>query len=174
MDNTKNSGIQRRWLVPPGVRRVVKTDFPKLDAPLEEGMVSKTPGCLECTLQSIHCTYGAGVRNNGRSRDINKGKCDYCNFTTRKCLGNGFEGYNKDSVGAHSELMNVLRRLQAQVETCIRAGNEDRSAHINAAAIRAKITEVRERLDILSARLGSSSAQARGSGSGRQETIVID
>lgn len=99
VDKTKNLQQQRRFLVPPGVTRVAHSDFPLLTSPLESGIVPVSPGCLECTLKGIHCTYGAGVRLNGKTRDPATGKCDYCLFTTRKCRGNGYEGYSKAVTG---------------------------------------------------------------------------
>ncbi|CDW97712.1 hypothetical protein [Sporisorium scitamineum] len=162
MDNTKNIQRQRRFLVPPGVVRDKQSDFPELSDDLEKGMISHTPGCLECSLKKIHCTYGAGVRLSGKSRDPTTGKCDYCIFTTRKCCGNGYEGNQRGQVGAHFELVQVLDRLDAQVDTCLRAGEEDMSARGNAKRLVEKIADVRAKLATLSDRLSQPRVWTKG------------
>ncbi|CBQ73664.1 hypothetical protein sr14259 [Sporisorium reilianum SRZ2] len=176
MDKTKNIQRQRRFLVPPGVVRDKHSDFPSLKADLEKGMIAHTPGCLECSVKKIHCTYGAGVRLNGKSRDPMTGKCDYCIFTTRKCRGNGYEGNKKGEVGAHTELVEVLDRLDAQVDTCLRAGEEDRSARVCGTRLVKRIAEVRAKLERLSSSLAppeSGVSGERGGGS-LDAPIVIE
>lgn len=171
---TKSIQRQRRSLVPPGVTRVKHFDFPSLDAPLEPGMVAPIQGCLECTVKNIHCTYGAGVRLNGKTRDPADGKCDYCLFTTRKCRGNGFVGYKSEQFGAHTELVKLLNRLKAQVDTCSRAGEEDRSRAPNRKALVSKIERVREKLARLSTSLKQGQAKKGGAGSALTSAIVIE
>ncbi|SJX63503.1 uncharacterized protein SRS1_14259 [Sporisorium reilianum f. sp. reilianum] len=174
MDKTKNIQRQRRFLVPPGVVRDKHSDFPSLKADLEKGMIAHTPGCLECSVKKIHCTYGAGVRLNGKSRDPTTGKCDYCIFTTRKCRGNGYEGNRKGEVGAHTELVEVLDRLDAQVDTCLRAGEQDRSARVCGKRLIKRIAEVRGKLERLSSSLAPPETGVRGErGGGSLDALLL-
>ena len=151
-------------------------DFPTLDQELEKRMVSQSPTCLECTLKSIHCTHGLGVRINGQSRDPATGKCDYCTFTTRKDRGNGYEGYSQKQVGALTELVGALDRVSAQIDTCIRAGARDKSARINAKSLSKKAGEVRKKLATLSPQLSKPGSRGDGArvGTTLGAAIVID
>lgn len=135
-------------------------------------MVSHTPGCLECTLKGIHCTYGAGVRLNGKTRDPITGKCDYCLFTTRKCKGNGYEGYGREVTGLGTGLGVLLDSVEAHVDTCLRAGEEDKSLKVNAKRLIGKFNAVKEKLTSLEANL-SSQPKSQRTQSGTDWTIPI-
>ncbi len=185
MDPTKSVQIQRRFLVPPSVVRVAHSDFPKLTSPLEDGMVSHSPGCLECSLKGIHCTYGAGVRVNGKAREVEKGKCDYCIFTTRKCKGNGYEGYKANTTGGLTELGKALDGLRGLVDTCVRAQEADRAKgkdrnvteKVQAKGLVKKIEVVRGRLGVLLEQLAEQSTAVtdrKKSGTVGKEPIVIE
>lgn len=126
--------------------RTKQSDFPLLSAPLEAGMVAPSPGCLECSVKRIHCTYGAGVRVNGQTRDPATGKCDYCLFTTRKCQGNGYAGKHKDVAGAHTVLARLLDQVGAQLDTCTRAGGQDPSRKPNTRPLLGKIRSVADKM----------------------------
>ncbi|SNX87763.1 uncharacterized protein MEPE_06474 [Melanopsichium pennsylvanicum] len=141
-----------------GIRVVgsVRSQFSSLSDALETGMIPHSPGCVECTRKQMHCTYGAGTRHNGKSRDATTGKCDYCIFTTRKCIGKGYGGKDKHMVGAHLELLQILDKMMGQVNTCIRAWSEDKSRTVNRQVLIKKVDELQDKLSMLSKQLNET------------------
>ncbi|KAF6767560.1 hypothetical protein PSEUBRA_005800 [Kalmanozyma brasiliensis GHG001] len=145
-DDSLSLQRQRRFVVPPGVTRVSYKDFPTLDLPLERGMHSHPTGCVECRNRNLHCTFGAGIRPNGKTRDPQNGRCDWCVFGSKKCVGNGYKGNTVEQKGAHETLAELLGRVEAQIDGCLRAGERDESMMGEASRIMGRIASVNLKL----------------------------
>ncbi len=128
MDKTKSVSDQRRFLVPPGVVRARRADFESSRRAWREAWSRLAPCASNANSEASTAPTAPCARSNGKLRDRTTGKCDYCAFTSEQCRGNGFRGNFRTKYGAHEVFAELLDRLSAQADTCMRAGETDRSS----------------------------------------------